>query len=207
MATLLFNHNLKDFGSVTYRTYKLCYFYLYSRGTVSKHMKKYLPIIMLLMGGVAVSEAKADITSRFASSVQLSVGGAHTTADRIGSSFAISGSGVDTTITTGGSAAADQISTGTITSGIYAPGAVVAEQKTAGSSFSFAQSYTQGDAIPGSAVTVGASQNFGDISSTAGGTVGDLAGSVTSSHGFSGVAAGGANTSATSQFVTELTIK
>ena len=208
MATLLFNHNLKVFGSVTYRTYKLCYFYLYSRGTVSKHMKKFLPIIMLLMGGVAVGEAKADITSRFASSVQLSVGGARTSTERIGSSFAISGSGVDTSITpTGGSAVTDAVSTGAITSGVYTPGVVVAEQKTAGSSFSFAQSYTQGDAIAGSAPTVGAVNNFGDMSSTAGGTVGNLAGSVTSSHGFSGVAAGGANTSATSQFVTELTIK
>ena len=203
MATLLFNHNLKVFGSVTYRTYKLCYFYLYSRGTVSKHMKKFLPIIMLLMGGVAVGEARADITSRFASSVQLSVGGAHTTAERIGSSFAISGSGVDTTDGT----TVNTVSTGTIASGVYSPGTIAATQDSPGSSFSFAQSYTQADAIPGSAVTVGASQNFGDISSTAGGTVGDLAGSVTSSHGFSGVAAGGANTSATSQFVTELTIK
>ncbi len=163
---------------------------------------------MLASFGALVNPVRADITSRFSSSVQLSVGGAHTTAERIGSSFAISGSGVDTSITpSGGSAAADQISAGTITSGVYNPGTVVAEQKTAGSAFSFSQSYTQADAVPTSAVTVGATANFGDISSTAGGTVGDLAGSVTSSHGFSGVAAGGANTSATSQFVTELTIK
>ena len=82
---------------------------------------------MLLMGGVAVGEAKADITSRFASSVQLSVGGAHTSTERIGSSFAISGSGVDTSITpTGGSAVTDAVSTGAITSGVYTPGVVVA---------------------------------------------------------------------------------
>ena len=82
---------------------------------------------MLFMGGVAVGEAKADITSRFASSVQLSVGGAHTSTDRIGSSYAVSGSGVDTSITpSGGSAAADQVSSGVITSGVYTPGVVVA---------------------------------------------------------------------------------
>ena len=156
----------------------------------------------------STSAVRADVTSRFASSVQLSVGGAHTSTERIGSSFAISGSGVDTSITpSGGSAAADQISSGAITSGVYTPGVVVAEQKTAGSAFSFSQSYTQADAIAGSAPTVGAVNNFGDMSSTAGGTVGSLAGSVTSSHGFSGVAAGGANTSATSQFVTEVTIR
>ena len=161
---------------------------------------------MILMS--STSAVRADVTSRFASSVQLSVGGAHTSTERIGSSFAISGSGVDTSITpSGGSAAADQISSGAITSGVYTPGVVVAEQKTAGSAFSFSQSYTQADAIAGSAPTVGAVNNFGDMSSTAGGTVGSLAGSVTSSHGFSGVAAGGANTSATSQFVTEVTIR
>jgi len=161
---------------------------------------------MILMS--STSAVRADVTSRFASSVQLSVGGAHTSTERIGSSFAISGSGVDTSITpSGGSAAADQISSGVITSGVYTPGVVVAEQKTAGSAFSFSQSFLQGDAVATSAPTVGAVNNFGDMSSTAGGTVGSLAGSVTSSHGFSGVAAGGANTSATSQFVTEVTIR
>jgi len=175
---------------------------------MSKRMKKLLPIIMLFMGGVAVGEAKADITSRFASSVQLSVGGAHTSTDRIGSSYAVSGSGVDTSITpSGGSAAADQVSSGVITSGVYTPGVVVAEQKVAGSAFSFAQSYTQGDALATSAPTVGAVNNYGSMSSTAGGTVGSLAGQTSNSHTFASVAAGGANTSATTQFVTELTIR
>ena len=166
--------------------------------------------VLLLLGIFALGSlpARADITSRFASSVQLSVGGAHTTTDRIGSSFAVSGSGVDTSITpSGGSAAADQVSSGVITSGVYTPGVVVAEQKTAGSAFSFAQSYTQGDALATSAPTVGAVNNYGSMSSTAGGTVGSLAGETSSSHAFSSVAAGGANTSATTQFVTELTIR
>lgn len=166
--------------------------------------------VLLLLGIFALGSlpARADITSRFASSVQLSVGGAHTSTDRIGSSYAISGSGVDTTITpTGGSAVTDAISTGAITSGVYTPGVVVAEQKTAGNAFSFSQSYTQADAIAGSAPTVGAVNNFGSMSSTAGGTVGSLAGETSSSHAFSSVAAGGANTSATTQFVTELTIR
>ena len=166
--------------------------------------------VLLLLGIFALGSlpARADITSRFASSVQLSVGGAHTSTNRIGSSYAVSGSGVDTTITpTGGSAVTDAISTGAITSGVYTPGVVVAEQKTAGNAFSFSQSYTQADAIAGSAPTVGAVNNFGDMSSTAGGTVGSLAGTVSSAHAFSNVAAGGANTSATSQFVTELSIR
>ena len=156
---------------------------------------------MLLM--TAPLAARADITSRYASSVQLSVGGAYTDASRIGSSFAISGSNIDTTDGT----TAGTVSAGTITSGVYAPGAIAATQDTAGSAFSFSQSYTQADAIPTAAPTVGAVANFGEITSTAGGTVGSLAGQTSSAHTFSAVAAGGANTSATTQFVTELTIK
>ena len=147
--------------------------------------------------------ARADITSRFASSVQLSVGGAYTDASRIGSSFAISGSNIDTTDGT----TAGTVSAGTITSGVYTPGAIAATQDTAGSAFSFSQSYTQADAIPTAAPTVGNAVNFGEITSTSGGTVGSLAGQTSSAHTFSAVAAGGANTSATTQFVTEVTIR
>ncbi len=158
---------------------------------------------MLASFGALVIPARADITSRFASSVQLSVGGAHTTAERIGSSYSISGSNIDTTDGT----TVNTVSTGAIASGVYSPGTIAATQDTPGAAFSFTQSYTQADAIPQSAVTVGASQNFGDLSSVASGTAGDLAGQVTSAHAFTGVAAGGANTTATTQFVTELTIK
>ena len=45
----------------------------------------------------AASPARADLTHKIMSSISLQVGGAVTTADRIGSSFSISGSGVDTT--------------------------------------------------------------------------------------------------------------
>ncbi len=147
--------------------------------------------------------ARADITSRFASSVQLSVGGAHTSAERIGSSFAISGSNIDTTDGT----TTSTVSAGTITAGVYSPGTIAATQDTAGSAFSFSQSYTAADAVPTAAPTVGNTANFGNLSSTAGGTVGSLAGQTSSAHTFSSVAAGGANTSATTQFVTEVTVR
>ena len=196
-----------------------------------------------------------------ASSVQLNVNAAATQVERIGSSFAISGSNVDTTdgtttstvsagtITAGvyapGTIAATQdtagsafsftqsytqadavptsapsvgavqnfgnitstVSAGTITAGVYAPGTIAATQDTAGSAFSFAQSYTQGDAVPTSAPSVGAVQNFGNITSTAAGSAGSLAGNVTSAHTFAGLTAGGAGTSATGQFVTEVSIR
>ena len=145
--------------------------------------------------------ARADITSRFASSVQLSVGGAHTTAERIGSSFAISGSNIDTTDGT----TAGTVSAGTITSGVYAPGTIAATQDNPGESFSFTQAFTQCDAIDTTGPDIGDVSAYGDQLSTAAGTVGNLAGTVTS-QGALTVTAGGAGTVATGQFVTELSI-
>ena len=145
--------------------------------------------------------ARADITSRFASSVQLSVGGAYTDASRIGSSFAISGSNIDTTDGT----TAGTVSAGTITSGVYSPGAIAATQDTAGSAFSFSQSYTQADAVPTSATTVGANPNFSSLTSVAAGAKDTLAGTLTSANVMT-LTAGGAGTVATGQFVSEITV-
>ncbi len=164
-------------------------------------MKRILPFIMILMA--APLAARADITSRMASSVQLNVNAAATQVERIGSSFAISGSNIDTTDGT----TTSTVSAGTIAAGVYAPGTIAATQDTAGSAFSFTQSYTQADAVPTSAPSVGAVQNFGNITSTAAGSAGSLAGNVTSAHTFAGLTAGGAGTSATGQFVTEVTIR
>ena len=124
-----------------------------------------------------------------------------TTANRLGSTFSISGSGVDTTDGT----TANTISTGAVTSGVYAPGTIAATQDNPGSAFSFSQSYTQADAVPTSAAATGAVQNFGSLQSTAAGTAGSLAGTI-STAGAMTVTAGGANTLGISQFVTELTI-
>ena len=164
-------------------------------------MKRILPFRMLMM--TAPLAARADITSRMSSSVQLNVNAAATQVERVGSSFAISGSNIDTTDGT----TTSTVSAGTITAGVYAPGTIAATQDTAGSAFSFAQSYTQGDAVPTSAPAVGAVQNFGNITSTAAGSAGSLAGNVTSAHTFAGLTAGGAGTSATGQFVTEVSIR
>ena len=68
-------------------------------------MKRFLPI--LLLAGFS-SPAMADITHKLSSSVQLSVAAAATQVERIGTSYSVSGSGVDTTYTpTGGSAVSD----------------------------------------------------------------------------------------------------
>ena len=162
-------------------------------------MKRFLPFIMLLM--TASSANAGALTHRLSSSVQLTVDAAATNVTRLGSTFSISGNGVDTT----DGNTAGTVSVGTITSGVYAPGTIAATQDTPGQAFSFSQSYTQGDAIPTSAVTVGAVANFGNITSTTAGVAGSLAGTI-GTNGAIAITAGGAGTNATGQFVSELSI-
>ena len=155
---------------------------------------------MLLMTGALVApSAKADITSRMTSSVQLTVNAAATQMQRVGNSYSISGTNVDTTDGT----TANTISAGAIASGVYGPGTIAVTQDDPGEAFSFSTAFTQGDALATSAPSVGAVSAFSDQLSTGAGTAGSLAGTVTS-QGALTVTAGGAGTIATGQFVTEL---
>ena len=166
-------------------------------------MKRFLPLILLT--GFS-SPVLADITHKLSSSVQLSVSAGATQVERIGTTYSVSGSGVDTTYTpTGGSAVSDGIGSLTVSSGVGAIPTLEATQKTAGSAFSFSQTFTQGDAISTSAPSTGAVSNFSNQTSTGSGTAGDLAGTITTA-GAVTVTAGGAGTVATGQFVNELTV-
>ncbi len=162
-------------------------------------MNRLLPLIMILIAAPAANAG--GLVSKHSSSVQLSVDAARTTASRIGSSFSISGSNIDTT----DGSTAGTVSAGTITNGIYSPGTIAATQDTAGAAFSFSQSYTQGDAVPTSAPTVGTVGNLTGQTSYTAGTAGDLAGTVTSA-GVITVTAGGAGSTAIGQFVSEITV-
>jgi len=162
-------------------------------------MKRLLPFVMLLMTASAANAG--GLVSKHASSVQLTVDAARTQATRIGSSFSISGSNIDTT----DGSTAGTVSAGTITSGVYAPGTIAATQDTAGSAFSFSQSYTQGDAVPTAAPTVGAVPNFSNTTSYTAGTAGDLAGTVTSA-GVLTITGGGSGSTGIGQFVSEITV-
>ena len=153
---------------------------------------------MLLMTSPAMA---GGLVTKHSSSVQLNVDAARSTATRIGSSFSISGSNIDTT----DGSTANTVSAGTITSGVYSPGTIAATQDTAGSAFSFSQSYVQADALPTAAPSVGEVANFGSITSTAAGSAGNLAGTVSPSGALT-VTAGGAGSSAVGQFVSELSI-
>ena len=161
-------------------------------------MKRFLPILLLLSGSAAYA---GGIVSSHTSSVQLTVDAARTDASRIGSSFSISGSNIDTAIGDN----AGQVSAGTIASGVYSPGTVVATQDTAGAAFSFTQSYTEADDVLTGAPSVGAVSILSDQTSWAAGTKDTLAGTVTSA-GLVTVTAGGAGSSAIGQFVSEITV-
>ena len=160
--------------------------------------KALLAFGMILMATPAYA---GGLVTKHSASVQLTVDAARATATRIGSSFSISGSNIDTT----DGSTANTVSAGTITSGVYSPGTIAATQDTAGAAFSFSQSYTQADAIPQSATTLGANPNFGSLTTYAAGTKDTLAGTVTSA-GVLTVTAGGAGTSATGQYVSEITV-
>ena len=145
--------------------------------------------------------ARADLTSRMTSSVQLTVNAAATSVQRMGNSYTISGNNVDTTDGT----TANTISAGAISSGVYGPGTISVTQDDPGESFSFATAFTQGDAIDTTGPDIGDISAYSDQLSTAAGSAGSLAGTVTS-QGALTVTAGGAGTTATGQIVTEVTV-
>ena len=163
-------------------------------------MRRIIPFIMLAMAATPLA-ARADLTSRFTSSVQLTVNSAATQVERMGSSFSITGNNVDTTDGT----TANTVSAGSIASGVYGPGTISVTQDDPGEAFSFSTAFTQGDALVTSAPSVGAVSALSNQLSTGAGTAGSLAGTV-NSQGALTVTAGGAGTVATGQFVTELQI-
>jgi hypothetical protein len=157
--------------------------------------------LLFAMSLMTTPAMAGGLVHKMSSSIQLNVNAATTTASRIGSSYSISGNGVNTTDGT----TAGTVSTGTITSGVLAPGAIAATQASNGNSFSYSQSYTQADAVPTSAATTGTVPNFSSLTSTAAGTKDTLAGTINTSGAIT-LTAGGAGTGAIGQFVSEITV-
>ena len=169
-------------------------------------MKRFLPIIMLLMA--APMAARADLIHRLTTSTQLSVDGAATQATRIGSTYSVSGNNI-TAGTMGGltKSAGDTITTAAAsqTQGAYSV-------TTAGSAFSLTESFVLGDAVnpigTGVDVTAGVVADmpaYGSVTTQSGGVAGTLAGTITSA-GVMTLTAGGAGTTATGQFVSEISV-
>ena len=165
-------------------------------------MRKFLPLLILIFAPVA----KADITHKLSSSVQLQVNAAATNVERVGTSYSVSGNNVTTQYTPAGGSATNSVGALTITSGVGSIPKLSSVQATDGESFSFSQSFTQGDAIVSSAPSVGAVSPLSSQTSTAAGTAGTLAGTIDSSSTIT-LTGGGAGTSATGQFVSEITIR
>ena len=170
-------------------------------------MKRFLPIAMLLMTGAMVAPVKADLIHRLSTSTSLTVDGALTVGTRLGSTYAVSGNNiaVDSNGHFGTMGAATATTAATQDVGLY-------EINTAGSAFSFSESWTQGDAISamgtGVDVTSGVVADmpaYGTVQTNSGGVAGTLAGTLTSA-GVVTLTAGGAGTNATGQFVSEITI-
>tara|TARA_Y100001934_G_scaffold271956_1_gene359324 strand:- start:310 stop:825 length:516 start_codon:yes stop_codon:yes gene_type:complete len=168
--------------------------------------------ILLLFGMIMMSAslpAKADLTHRMTSSTQLSVNGAYTDATRIGSTYTVSGSNIKV-------ASADD-HFGKLTAGTATTAATLDvgayDINTAGSAFTFSESWTQGDAVnaigSGADVTSGVVADlpaYGETLTMSGGVAGSLAGTITSA-GVTTLTAGGAGTTATGQFVTEIELR
>tara|TARA_B100001996_G_scaffold51334_1_gene36706 strand:- start:1169 stop:1678 length:510 start_codon:yes stop_codon:yes gene_type:complete len=163
-----------------------------------------IPFIMLF---VTAPMVRADLVHRMTSSTQLNVNGAYTDSSRIGSTYAVSGSNVKvaTDAHFGKLTAGTATAAATLDVGAY-------DINTAGSAFSFSETWTQGDVVnpigTGVDVTSGVVADmpaYGNTLTMSGGVAGSLAGTILSS-GVTTLTAGGAGTSAVGQFVTEITI-
>ena len=173
------------------------------------HMKRIIPFLMMAALVPLARPVKADLVHRLTTSTQLSVDAAYTSGSRLGSTYTVSGNNikVDTSnsghfgaLTAGSATAAPTLDVGTY------------DVNTAGSAFTFTETYTQGDAIAamGAGVDVTAGvvavmPSYGDTLTMSGGVAGTWAGTITSA-GVTTLTAGGAGTTATGQFVTEIVI-
>ena len=165
-------------------------------------MKKLFLLLFL------AAPASADMTHNITTSTQLTVNGAYTDSNRIGSTYAVSGSNIKvaTDAHFGKLTAGTATTAATLDVGAY-------DVNTAGAAFSFSESWNQGDAVnaigSGVDVTSGVVADmpaYGEVLTMSGGVAGTLAGTITSA-GVVTLTAGGANTSAVGSVVTSLTVK
>ena len=149
-------------------------------------MKKALfAFAMVLMASPAYA---GGLVTKHASSTQLTVDAARSTAVRIGGSYSASGSNISVTTMGGATSGA-----GTYT------------VNTSGQDWSLSETYNAADSVPASAVSTGDVPNFGNLTSYAAGSASTLAGTIDRTHAIT-LTAGGAGSSATGQFVTEITV-
>ena len=149
------------------------------------------------------SAAFADMNHSISSSVKFESLSAASTADKIGSSYSISGNNITTVDS---NSAATLGGFGTTSNGVPSVTFPSATQATSGEAFSFTQSYVEGDQTPGSSITVGTVPNFSDITSTSAGSVGTAAVAI-DNHTMTLTPGTGTGIVMTGQFVVDLTIE
>ena len=161
-------------------------------------MKKLLLLAALCVPSTAFCNVQHSITS----SVKLESLSAATSADKIGSSYSISGNNV-TTVDSNSAATIGGF--GTTSSGVPSISFPSSSQSVSGEAFSYSTSYLEGDATSGSAVTVGQVGNFSDLTSTSAGSVGTAAVTL-DNHTMTLTGGTGTGVVLTGQFVTDLTV-
>tara|TARA_R100000234_G_scaffold47324_1_gene28310 strand:- start:10 stop:495 length:486 start_codon:yes stop_codon:yes gene_type:complete len=161
-------------------------------------MKKLFSLILFIS-----APAFADMNHSISSSVKFESLSAASTADKIGSSYSISGNNITTVDS---NSAATLGGFGTASNGVPSVTFPSATQATSGEAFSFTQSYVEGDQTPGSSITVGTVPNFSDITSTSAGSVGTAAVAI-DNHTMTLTPGTGTGIVMTGQFVVDLTIE
>ena len=161
-------------------------------------MKKLLLLAALCVPSAAFCNVQHSITS----SVKLESLSAATSADKIGSSYSISGNNV-TTVDSNSAATIGGF--GTTSSGVPSISFPSSSQSVSGEAFSYSTSYLEGDQTAGSAPTVGTVGNFSDLTSTSAGSVGTAAVTL-DNHTMTLSAGTGTGVVLTGQFVTDLTV-
>ena len=155
---------------------------------IHKKMKRLLLAFSLFF---AIPVNAAEITSRITDSVQLNVEGAAVQSTRIGASYSVSGTNIQSTSFGG------------------VGGAGTYDINTAGQAFSFSESLNTADVdVTSQTVTggvIGSPNLYGDSVTQVGGDKGSLAGTL-STTGVPTVTAGGAGTTATAQRTIELSV-
>ena len=151
---------------------------------------------------VMSSVSAAEINSMITDSVQLTVEGPAVQSTRIGSSYAVSGSNISVT-TLGGLTGCSGSTPASLSAGSY-------DINTDGQAFSFSESVTIGDTPVTAQSTLSGGlfttpNLYGNTITSAGGTAGTLAGTL-SATGVPTVTAGGAGTTAIGQRTIELSV-
>lgn len=146
-------------------------------------MKRLLLVFSLFL---VTPVSAAEITSKITDSIQLKVDAAASQAIRVGGQYSVSGTNISAS-TFGGVAGA----------GTYSI-------NTAGQAFTFSESLITADSVPGS-VSTGAIAPYGNITSTAAGAAGTLAGTL-SGTGVPTITAGGPGSTGTAQRTIELSV-